>query len=277
MNQGVSYCQYQIKTELRNIEILIAFLSELPFDSFEETDDGFNAYLIEKEDITKIEVNLTDLQARFPFQYEKVSIAPRNWNAEWEASFQPVKVGNFCGVRADFHPPMSDVKYEIVINPKMAFGTGHHETTYMMMQEMRNLSFQGTKVLDYGTGTGILAILASKLGASMIDAVDIEREAYDNTLENAQINNVDNIQVYQGTLDVILDAAYDTILANINRNVILDSLPALAEKLKRNGVLLISGFLQEDVPIMETFAEDFRFTVDERIHRGNWACLKLLK
>jgi ribosomal protein L11 methyltransferase len=277
MNPGVNYWQYAIQVEPRHAEIILAFLSELPFDTFEETETGFHAYLPETENLPSVEAALADIQTRFPFQYEKSLIAPRNWNAEWEASFQPVKVDNFCGIRADFHPPMQDVKHEIIINPKMAFGTGHHETTYMMIQAMRAQLFRGAKVLDYGCGTGILAILASKLGASMIDGVDIEREAYDNTLENSQINNVDNIQVYQGTLDVILDAAYDIILANINRNVILDSLPTLAEKMKRNGVLLISGFLQEDLPIMETFAEDFRFTVDERSHRGTWACLKLLK
>ncbi len=273
----MNYWQYKISVEPRQSDILLAFLSELPFDTFEETEVGFNAYISEKEDVVNIEATLSNIQDRHSFTYEKEIIPHRNWNAEWEASFQPVKVLNFCGIRADFHLPMQDVKHEIIINPKMAFGTGHHETTFMMIQAMRELSFRGAKVLDFGCGTGILAILASKLGASIIDAVDIEREAYDNTLENAQINNVDNIQVYHGTLDVILDSAYDVVLANINRNVILDALPVLAEKIKRNGVLLLSGILQEDRLIIETFADDFRFTVDERLTRGNWACLKLLK
>ena len=273
----MNYWQYRITTEPRQLEMLLAFLSELPFDTFEETEMGWNAYLPENEDDALVEMQMLNIQQQFPFEYEKELLAYRNWNAEWEANFQPVKVDHFCGIRADFHPPIPDVKYEIVINPKMAFGTGHHDTTYMMIQAMRSLSFKGTKVLDYGTGTGILAILASKMGASMIDAVDIEREAYDNTLENAQINNVDNIQVYHGTLNNILDSNYDLILANINRNVILDSLAVLAEKIKRNGVLLLSGILKEDAPILETFADDFRFTVDERYYRGDWACLKLLK
>lgn len=273
----MNYWQYRITTEPRYVEMLLAFFGELPFDTFEETDSGFNAYLPAKEDETTIEAQLQEIRARFPFEYQKEQLPYRNWNAEWEANFQPVKVDNFCGIRADFHPSMTDVKYQIVINPKMAFGTGHHDTTYMMIKAMRSLAFKGAKVLDYGTGTGILAILASKMGASIIDAVDIEREAYDNTLENAQINNVDNIQVYHGTLDNILDNGYDVILANINRNIILDSLATLTEKIKRNGVLLISGILKEDAPIMETFADDFRFTVDERYYRGDWACLKLLK
>lgn len=273
----MNYWQYRITTEARYVEILQAFLSELPFDTFEEIEGGFNAYLPEQSSDDPIEAQLQEIQAQFPFEYEKTEIEPRNWNAEWESNFQPVKVNQFCGIRADFHPKMTDVKYEIIINPKMAFGTGHHETTYMMIQAMRELSFKGAKVLDYGTGTGILAILASKLGAFIIDAVDIEWEAYDSTLENAQINNVDNIQVYHGTLDNILDSGYDIVLANINRNVILDSLAVLAEKIKRNGVLLLSGILKEDAPILETFADDFRFTVDERYYKGDWACLKLLK
>lgn len=273
----MNYWEYRITTEPRQVEMLLAFFSELPFDTFEETEWGFSAYLPEKENSSSVEAQLLEIQQQFPFEYEKIFIAYRNWNAEWEANFQPVKVDNFCGIRADFHAPMADVKYEIIINPKMAFGTGHHDTTYMMIQAMRSLAFKGAKVLDYGTGTGILAILASKMGASIIDAVDIEREAYDNTLENSQINNVDNIQVYHGTLDNILDSGYDFILANINRNIILDSLAVLAEKIKRNGVLLISGILKEDALIMETFADDFRFTVDERYYRGDWACLKLLK
>jgi ribosomal protein L11 methyltransferase len=259
------------------VEILLAFLSELPFAGFEETTAGLNAYLPSAKDERALEAQLQELQQQFPFQYKKERIAYRNWNAEWEANFQPVQVDNFCGIRADFHALMTQVKHEIIINPKMAFGTGHHDTTYMMIHAMRDIPFTGAKILDYGTGTGILAILAAKLGAFIIDAVDIEREAYDNTLENAQINNVDNIQMYHGTLDNILDSGYDVVLANINRNVIIDSLPVLADKIRRNGVLLLSGVLKEDAPVLETFADDFRFTVDERYYRGEWACLKLLK
>lgn len=273
----MNYLLYRIAIETRKTELLLAFLNELPFASFEETKEGLNAYILDSEDITSVETELKSLQKQFSFTYEREEIAPRNWNAEWEANFQPVQVDNFCGIRADFHPPMKTVSYELVINPKMAFGTGHHETTWMMIKMMREQPFSGAKVLDYGCGTGILAILASKLGAAIIDAVDIEEEAFHNTMENAQINNVDNIQAIHGTLDNVLDTGYNIILANINRNVILDSLPTLHQKLAKNGVLLISGILKQDVPVLLTFMEDYRFTLDARLERGNWACLKLLK
>lgn len=273
----MNYFKYRFFTEPSKAEILLAFLSELPFETFEETEGSFDAFLPASENTGVIENEFLKLQKKIPFSFEREEIEHRNWNAEWEANFQPVRIDNFCNVRAEFHPPVSDVKYELIINPKMAFGTAHHETTYMMIKMMREQPFQGAKVLDYGCGTGILSILASKLGASIVDAVDIEQEAYQNTLENAQINNVDSIQAIHGTLHNILDSGYDIILANINRNVILDSLPTLHQILVRNGVLLISGILKQDVPVLMTFAEDFRFTLDDKLEKGDWACLKLLK
>ncbi|MDX1943673.1 MAG: 50S ribosomal protein L11 methyltransferase [Saprospiraceae bacterium] len=273
----MNYLRYRIIIDPRKSDLLLAFLNELPFEAFEETEEGLDAYLPVSEDISKIESELEALQNKFDFSWEKEEIAYRNWNAEWEANFQPVEVENFCYVRADFHPPKPGFKYELIINPKMAFGTGHHETTHMMIQMMRMQPFTGAKVLDYGCGTGILAVLASKLGASIVDAVDIEAEAYHNTLENTQINNVDNVQVIHGTIENVLDSGYNVILANINRNVILDSLAALHEKLFTNGILLVSGILKQDVPILLTFMEDFRFTLDEKLEKGDWACLKLLK
>jgi len=273
----MDYLRYRIETDPATAEILLAFLSELPFDSFEETEAGLDAYLANDAKRNAVDLDLKKLQTSYTFYFQVEKIPHRNWNAEWEANFQPVQVGKFCGIRADFHPPMPDVRYELVINPKMAFGTGHHETTHMMIQMMRELSLKGAKALDYGCGTGILAILAAKLGASAIDAVDIEAEAYQNTLENAQINHVHNIQVIHGTLPNVLDSEYDVILANINRNVILDSFSALHQRLKRNGVLLISGILQKDLGAMQSHIRKYRFTLDEKLERGGWMCLKLLK
>lgn len=272
-----TFLRYRILLEPQQKEILLAFLNEMPFEAFEELESELHAYIPNTHDLPALERALADLQQRYPFRYEKGEIAAKNWNAEWEAGFQPVRVEQFCGIRADFHPLMQDVKHEIIINPRMAFGTGHHETTYMMIQLMREQPFQGAKVLDYGCGTGILAILASKLGAAVIDAVDIEAEAYQNTLDNCQINHVDNVQVYQGTLNHIFDNGYQFILANINRNVIIDSLSVLHQKLDKRGTLLISGILKTDVPMLKPLLVELGFTVNEQLFRGNWACLQLLK
>ncbi|HMO38255.1 MAG TPA: 50S ribosomal protein L11 methyltransferase [Saprospiraceae bacterium] len=273
----MNHYRYRFFLQPKYFELLLAMLYELPFEAYEENAEWLDAYLPENQYDETIAHTLEQLQEHLPFRYEREEIAYRNWNTEWEANFRPVQVENFCGVRADFHPPMPEVRHELIINPKMAFGTGHHETTWMMLKMMQTLPLAGAKVLDYGCGTGILAILAARLGASIIDAVDIEAEAYHNTLENSQINNVDNIQVLHGTLDNVLDSGYNIILANINRNVILDSMAALHTKLLRNGVLLISGILQTDIPIIVQHADNFRFTIDEKLQKGNWACLKLLK
>ncbi len=273
----MNYWMYHIKVEARRRDVLLAFLNELPFESFEEIRGGLVAYLPENQPLEAIEAELNELQTRYPFEYSREWLKQRNWNAEWEAGFQPVLIEDFCGIRADFHAPLSSVRHEIIINPRMAFGTGHHATTWMMIRLMRDLHLHGTKVLDYGCGTGILAILASRLGAAMIDAVDIELEAFRNTLENTQINNTDNIHVLHGTLDAVLDSGYDVILANINRNIILESLETLHHKLKRNGTLLISGILKQDEDFIRQVALDFRFTIEATLYQEGWAALQLLK
>ena len=272
-----NYYKYIIRIENEMHDIILAFLSKLDFDTFEETKQGINAYLPEALSDPSVEERLQELQQQFGFQWTKEWIPYQNWNKEWESNFQPILVDQFCGIRANFHAPMTEVKYEILIHPKMAFGTGHHDTTYSVIQMMRDLNFIKMKVLDYGCGTGILAILANKMGATMIDAVDIELPAYENTLENAQINNTHNIQVYHGTLDNVLDSAYDIILANINRNVILSSLPALYKKLKLGGVLLTSGILFEDASLVQKTAEKIGFTTDDRLNRGDWVSYKFLR
>jgi ribosomal protein L11 methyltransferase len=273
----MNYIQYHIIAESAFREVLLAFLSELPFDTFEETEDGFRAYLPEGTQEEFVEQRLAELGSSYAFSFRRESIPYQNWNALWESNFQPVRVDNFCGIRADFHPPFTDVRHQIVINPRMAFGTGHHETTYMMIQLMRHENFRGAKTLDYGCGTGILAILAAKLGATIVDAVDVEEESYENTIQNAQLNNVDSIHAIHGTLYAVLDTGYDIILANINRNVILDSLSALYQKLEQRGVLLVSGILQKDLDGLVQAAEAAKFTRDDLLRRGEWAAVRFLK
>ena len=257
-------------------EILIAILSDLPFDTFEETPTGVKAYVPESDWNAGIEQQLTELSHDFAFSFEKTFIPYQNWNVIWESNFQPIQVDDFVGLRADFHPPTEGVKFDLVINPKMAFGTGHHETTYMVMQLMRDVDFVGKKVMDYGCGTGILAILASKLGATDLEAVDIEVASFDNTIENCAINDVHNVQPFCGRLDAIPSSDFDVILANINRNVILYSLPDLKKRLKKGGILLISGFLKTDEQILLDATAKEGFSHQETKQKGNWISMKLI-
>lgn len=273
----MSYHVYRIKAPAAHREIIMALLSEwLSFDSFEEKEEGFDAYLSEGVRPDQIEAQLGELAQQWGFSYENDRLPSKNWNEEWESAFQPVSVGDFCMLRADFHPADSKVKYDLVINPKMAFGTGHHETTFMMIKMMKDLHISDKKVLDYGCGTGVLAILASKMGAHEIDAVDIEQPAYENTIENAQINNVFNIHAIHGDLNAVLDNGYDLILANINRNVILHSLEPLRKKMHRNAVLVISGILKQDEELIQKAIRENRFTLVSRLEKGEWLCMKLL-
>lgn len=269
----MDYFKFQIETDATNAEILMALLAEWPFDTFEETDRGLNAFIPTAKLSAETETYLAELQQQFGFRFQKEFIPGENWNVVWESNFHPVLVGDFCGIRADFHPPLQNVEFELVINPKMAFGTGHHETTFMVVEAMRDLPFKNAKVLDYGCGTGVLAILASKLGASQTDAVDIEAESYRNTLENCRLNNVENVVAYEGTLEAVPGSGYDIILANINRNVILDSLSSLSRMLNPGGLLVVSGFVKDDETLMAKTLSLQKFVVLEIKRKNNWLAM----
>ncbi len=271
----MTYYNYKITVVPEMSEIVTAFLGDLGFDTFEETEEGVNAYIPKRVDNENVRETMADLQTQFGFTYSIEEIEPKNWNKEWEANFKPVIVRDFCAVRASFHEPIANVLHELVINPKMAFGTGHHETTYMVIDAMQSLDFQDKVVFDYGCGTGILAILASKLNAQYIDAVDIEEESYLNTIENSGINNVLNINAFEGTLETITGSNYQIILANINRNVILATLSDLKNKLVKGGDLIISGFMLEDEMILRNACEDNGLQVVNLFKRNNWLCMVL--
>jgi len=268
----MNYHKYELTTNPETADILVAFLSDSPFDTFEETADGINAYAPASASKSVIEAQLLDLQSQFDFTWQKELVLGQNWNELWESNFQPVIVGDFCAVRADFHEPIEGMKWELIINPKMAFGTGHHETTWQCIAAIEHLPLSGARVLDYGCGTGILAILASKEGASEVEAVDIEEQSYLNTLENSAINGAQNITARLGTLAAVQSNNFDGILANINRHVILESLPALSKLLKTNGWLLISGILLTDEAIVTEAAEAAGFSKKAMKSRGNWLC-----
>ena len=276
MQRG-DYYNYKIKNDIAISEILIAFLNEMSFDAFEELEDGIDAFIPATFDTKVTKEALINLQQSFDFQWTKELVKHQNWNQLWESNFDPVVVEDFCAIRADFHEPFKDVQYEIIINPKMAFGTGHHETTYMMMSTMKSLDFKDKKIFDYGCGTGILAVLAVMLGANDVEAIDIEEQSYLNTLENAERNGTPSIKTFQGTLPDVESSEFDIILANINRNVILESLPTLYDKLKTGGFLMVSGFLQQDENLLNEHTKKAGFQLEKSMNRGKWICQLLTK
>src|SRR5690606_39241473 len=228
-------------------DILIAELGYAGFESFVENEDGVTAYIQKGEWNAHI---LNDVQIvnneEFKISFSVKEIEQVNWNAEWEKNFNPIEVDNICTVRAPFHAK-PDTKYDIVIEPKMSFGTGHHETTHMMIQHLLKLDMKDRKVLDMGCGTGILAILAEKMGARPIDAIDIDNWCYENSIENVERNNCKHITVYEGDVSLIRDRKYDVIIANINRNILLEDIPHYSKSLNKDGVLLLSGFYKDDI------------------------------
>lgn len=211
-------------------------------EGFEETNTGLKIYT--KKEIFD-EREILRLSKEYGFQYQLLELPSQNWNALWESNFDPVIVDDFVAVRADFHSPIESVEHEIMIMPKMSFGTGHHATTYLMMQQMRKIDFKNKSVFDFGTGTGILAIIAKKLGANNIIATDIDEWSIANAEENFTRNSISDILLIQSSLAIQGDN-FDIILANINRNVLLETIPDLAKQLKCGGVLLLSGLLKED-------------------------------
>lgn len=273
----MNYYEYKIKCTPEQAEWLVTIIAEQPFDSFADHETGFSAYIPENLINDTLDVDMNAWAAQFNFTFEKIFVPYKNWNEVWESNFQPIEVEDFVRIRADFHDNSNDFEHEITINPKMAFGTGHHETTYMMMLIMRDLDFAGKTVFDYGCGTGILAILAVMRGCTDADAVDIELPSYENTIENAAINNTKGIKAFHGTLETVPQRTYDIILANINRNVIIPSFTELNNRLEHGGYLLISGFILEDEKLMQDSATEHGFEVIKIEKRGNWVCLQLTK
>lgn len=224
-------------------DMLIAQLSDIGYEGFEEEEGQLLAFC--SEDIFD-EAALHKTLEEYALSYEKTIIQPQNWNEVWESSFQPVVIEGFVGVRASFHEPIAGVAHEIVITPKMSFGTGHHATTWLMMQQMRELDFTGKNVFDFGTGTGILAILAKKLGAVHVTAIDIDEWSIANAAENFANNSSTGIRLLQADTPAIIEEKFDIILANINKNILLQYIPSLAAMLNNGGFLLLSGLLAED-------------------------------
>lgn len=257
-------------------EILVAELGEKPFESFTESDSGVVAY-IQKQFWT--EDLLEDIQIlnspEFTISYKVEEIAQVNWNEEWEKNFEPIDVDGKCHVRAPFHPK-TGAEFDIVIEPKMSFGTGHHETTHMMIQHLLETDVEGLKTLDMGCGTAILAILAEMKGAQPIDAIDIDNWCYLNSIENAERNNCSQITVYEGDAALLEGKKYDLIIANINRNILLNDMEAYTKCLNKEGILLLSGFYEEDIPFIDASCKENGLTYVKKFQRNNWVSLKYI-
>ncbi len=275
----MNYIAYNFKVSplQPGTEILIAELGYAGFESFVEHPEGVTAYIQEEDHNDDIlsDINILTSEA-FEISYVIEEIAPTNWNAEWEKSFNPIVVDDLCTVRAPFHEK-PQTKYDIIIEPKMSFGTGHHQTTHMMIQHILNNDFVGKSVLDMGCGTGVLAILAEKCGATHIDAIDIEHWCYLNSLENVERNQCKHIHVYEGDSSLLQNKKYDIIIANINRNILLQDMDIYAKCLQTNGALFLSGFYDQDIAIVEEKCNAFNLTFEEKISRDNWVALKFKK
>ena len=257
-------------------EILVAELGELPFESFIDSDSGIVAYIQKQFWTENILDDLHILSSpEFQISYTIEEIDQVNWNEEWEKNFEAIEVDGICHVRAPFHPK-TDAKFDIVIEPKMSFGTGHHETTHMMIQHLLETEVSGKKTLDMGCGTAILAILAEMKGAQPIDAIDIDNWCYLNSIENAARNNCNHITVYEGDADLLKGKKYDLIIANINRNILLNDMQTYVDCLNKDGILLLSGFYTEDIPFIDSSCIEKGLTYVKKFERNNWVSLKYI-
>lgn len=273
------YIEYQFTITPKEpaTEILIAELGNVGFESFVETENGVTGYIQEEDWNTAILNDIFVLNSdEFKIEYQQKKVAQTNWNAEWEKNFSPIVVDDLVSIRAPFHEN-PELQYDIVIEPKMSFGTGHHETTHMMIQHLINLNLKDKKVLDMGCGTGILAIFAEMKGAKPIDAIDIDNWCYVNSIENADRNSCNHITVYEGEASLLKGKNYDFIIANINRNILLNDISTYSSCLFKDGILLLSGFYSEDIPIISKEAANNSLELVSKIEKNNWVALQFVK
>lgn len=266
---------FNISPLVPGAEILVAELGELPFESFEETEQGIVAYIQEAADEENLlkDVNLLK-NTDFSVSFKKEVIAQVNWNEEWEKNFHPIRVGNDCHIRAPFHPK-ENVTYDIIIEPKMSFGTGHHATTFQVAQMILEEDWKNKKVLDMGCGTGILGILTEMMGSTKNHYIDIDEWCVENTTENLQRNACKG-NVMLGDARKI-EENYDLIIANINRNILLEDMPTYADHLENNGIIYFSGFYEIDLPLIRQKAESLKLTYVKHIVKDDWVACKFVK
>ena len=254
-------------------EEILALLSLFPFEAFQEEENELIGFIDEENCNVGFYNDLDLFCDGRGIDYKDQVIDDVNWNQQWESSFKPVVVDNFCAIKATFHNEIFDTRHTIWIDPRMAFGTGHHETTFMMIKAIKEIDLIDKLVFDHGCGTGILSILAEKCGASHIDALDIEEESFLNTKENAALNRCNHINAIWGDIRAINNKSYDCILANINRKVLLDTVADHYSLLKPGGLILISGILQDDIEKVNAKYIDQGFSMIKEMKEGNWMCI----
>lgn len=260
--------ELQIENDVEN-EILIALLSNAGFESFEEGEKTLKGYIKENDFSEDV---LNDILEIVPVKYTRTIVPQQNWNAAWESSFEPIIVNDFVSIRAAFHQPVKNVQHEIIITPKMSFGTGHHATTYMMIEQMESLNFGDKTVVDFGTGTGVLAILAEKMGAISVDAIDYDQWSIENSKENLNANNCKKINLIKAET-IATNAFYDIMLANINLHIILQNLAAIDAVSKIGTYILLSGFIKNDEPQMIQSLAPMGIVPVKTIHKSEWTCI----
>lgn len=248
---------------------LIELLASIGYIGFEEEEKKISAF-IEEDNFNNDE--LADVLKLIPVGYSKTIINDENWNTQWESSFEPIIINEFAGIRAGFHQPLKNVRYQIIITPKMSFGTGHHATTYMMIEQMEAIDFKNKKVVDFGTGTAVLAILAEKMGAASVDAIDYDEWSIDNSKENVAVNHCSKINLIKADA-VSANETYNIILANINLNVIKKNLAAIKKAAVADCIILLSGFLKSDETEMVDALAQNGFIIQNTIQNAEWICI----
>jgi len=268
---------FTITPKVSGNEILAAVLADVGFESFVETDAGLIAYIPDSKFSLDVVENMDIMHNKeFSIKYDYKNIQDKNWNEEWERSYNPVVIAEKCCIRAPFHPKNEKCKIDIIIEPKMSFGTAHHETTALMIEQILSLDLKEKSVLDMGCGTAVLAILAAKMGATSVTAIDIDEWAFNNAIENTGRNEMGFIKVLYGDVSLAVDM-YDVIFANINRNIITRDIPEYIKHLNKSGILLLSGFYEADIPIVSDIVETNGLKLTGQSEKNNWAILKFKK
>lgn len=258
-------------------DVLIAQLSELGFESFVESGTGFTAYVQEdqflEEEVKKLFLSYSHF---FKIKFTFKIIPQQNWNKEWESSFQPIDVDGKCFIRAPFHGAPNGFLYDVIIEPKMSFGTGHHHTTQLMIQKLMSLNVENKSLLDMGCGTGVLAIVASMMGAGSITAIDTDEWSFENAKENLLKNNINNVLVHKGDARILDGKIFHTILANINKNVLLNDMEKYLQSLEHNGNLVLSGFFETDIKELSSKAMELGLTLVSKEVNEQWTMLHFI-